>query len=68
VRRYFPVQKSPFSHNSEDLHPLASAHAVEAVLERLRSSLPELIPRFHKNLFSLLNSVCGLYMRQPTET
>ena len=68
MRRYFPVQKSPFSHNSEDLHPLASAHAVEAVLERLRSSLPEIIPRSHKNLASLLNSVRGLYMRQPSET
>jgi len=34
----------------------------------LRSSLPEIIPRSHKNLSSLLNSVRGLYMRQPTET
>jgi len=48
--------------------PLASAHAVEAVLERLRSSLPEIIPRSQKNLASLLNSVRGLYMRQPAET
>lgn len=48
--------------------PLASAHAVEAVLERLRSSLPGIIPRYHKNLSSLLNSVRGLYLRQPTET
>jgi hypothetical protein len=30
--------------------------------------LPDLIPRSHKNLASLLNSVRGLYMRQPTET
>lgn len=48
--------------------PLASAAAIEAVLSSLRSSLPELIPRSHKNLVSLLNSVRGLYMRQPTET
>jgi hypothetical protein len=48
--------------------PLASAAAVEAVLERMRSSLPDLIPRPHKNLASLLNSVRGLYMRQPSET
>lgn len=48
--------------------PLASAAAIEAVLASLRSSLPELIPRSHKNLSSLLNSVRGLYMRQPTET
>ena len=48
--------------------PLASAAAVEAVLERLRASLPDVIPRSHKNLSSLLNSVRGLYMRQPSET
>ncbi len=38
------------------------------MLDSLRSSLPDLIPRSHKNLVSLLNSVRGLYMRQPTET
>jgi hypothetical protein len=48
--------------------PLASARAVEEVLASLRTSLPDLIPRSHKNLSSLLNSVRGLYMRQPTET
>jgi hypothetical protein len=48
--------------------PLASAAAIEAVLSSLRSSLPDLIPRSHKNLVSLLNSVRRLYMRQPTET
>lgn len=48
--------------------PLASAAAIEAVLASLRTSLPDLIPRSHKNLSSLLNSVRGLYMRQPTET
>ena len=48
--------------------PLASAAAVEAVLSSLRASLPDLIPRPHKNLSSLLNSVRGLYMRQPSET
>jgi hypothetical protein len=48
--------------------PLGSAAAVEAVLERLRTSLPDLIPRSHKNLSSLLNAVRGLYMRQPSET
>lgn len=48
--------------------PLGSAAAVEAVLERLRTSLPDLIPRSHKNLSSLLNSVRGLYMRQPSDT
>jgi hypothetical protein len=48
--------------------PLASAAAIEAVLDSLRSSLPDIIPHSHKNLASLLNSVRGLYMRQPTET
>jgi len=50
------------------IDPLASAEGVGRVLEHLGSSLPELIPRSHKNLTSLLNSVRGLYMRQPTET
>jgi hypothetical protein len=48
--------------------PLASAAAVEAVLDSLRSSLPGIIPCSHKTLVSLLNSVRGLYSRQPTET
>lgn len=48
--------------------PLGSAAAVEAVLDSLRASLPDLIPRSHKNLSSLLNSVRSLYMRQPSET
>lgn len=48
--------------------PLASAVAVEAVLDFLRTSLPDLIPRSRKNLSSLLNSVRGLYMRSPSET
>lgn len=48
--------------------PLASAEGVEAVLEHLRASLPDIIPRSRKNLSSLLNSVRGLYMRQPGET
>jgi hypothetical protein len=38
------------------------------VLEHLRSSHPEVIPRPHRDLVSLLNSVRGLYSRQPTET
>jgi hypothetical protein len=48
--------------------PLASSEGIERVLEDLRTSLPDLIPRQHKKLSSLLNSVRGLYMRQPTET
>jgi hypothetical protein len=48
--------------------PLASAFAVKAVLNPLRNSLPELIPRPHKNSSSLLNSVRGIYMRQSSET
>ncbi|HWS55584.1 MAG TPA: hypothetical protein VN228_15705 [Pyrinomonadaceae bacterium] len=48
--------------------PLASTEGVGRVLEHLRASLPDAIPRSHKNLSSLLNSVRGLYMRQPTES
>src|SRR3954463_5061644 len=48
--------------------PLASAEGVGRMLEGLRSSLPDLIPRSHKSLSSLLNSVRGLYMRKPSET
>lgn len=51
---------------SRRVDPLASAEGVGRVLEHLRSSLPELIPRSHKSLSSLLNSVRGLYMRQPS--
>jgi hypothetical protein len=49
------------------LDPLASAEGVGRVLDSLRASLPDLIPRSHKGFASLLNSVRGLYMRQPTE-
>src|SRR5947209_84252 len=53
---------------TRQIDPLASAQAIECVIEGLRTSLPEFIPASHKNLVSLLNSVRGLYMRQPTET
>jgi hypothetical protein len=43
--------------------PLASASAVESVLERLRAALPEVIPSGRKQLASLLNAVRGLYLR-----
>lgn len=48
--------------------PLASAEGVGRVLASLRASMPDLIPSSHKNLSSLLNSVRGLYMRQPGES
>lgn len=48
--------------------PLASGAAVEAILDSLRTSLPDLIPKSRKDLSSLLNSVRGLYMRQPTDS
>jgi hypothetical protein len=38
------------------------------VLEALHASLPDIIPRSRKKLSSLLNSVRGLYSRQPTES
>ncbi len=46
---------------------LASTEGVERVLDALRASLPDLIPHSHKKLSSLLNSVRGLYSRQPTD-
>ncbi len=48
--------------------PLASVGGVEAILEQLYASLPDLIPQSRKSLSSLLNSVRGLYMRRPSET
>ena len=47
------------------LDPLASPEAVARVLDTLRSTLPDLIPRQQKPLVSLLNSVRGLYSRGP---
>lgn len=38
------------------------------MLDELRTSLPDLIPRSHRNLVALLNSVRGLYARPVTDT
>jgi hypothetical protein len=48
--------------------PLASAEGVGRVIEALRSSLPEIVPRSAKSVSGLLNSVRGLYMRPANET
>jgi hypothetical protein len=48
--------------------PLASAAAVECVLDSLRASLPEIIPGSHKKLVALLNSVREVYARPATDT
>ncbi len=48
--------------------PLASVGAVEAVLDSLRTSLPDIIPRTKKDLLRMLQAVRGLYLRQPTDT
>ncbi len=48
--------------------PLACAPAVERLLDSLRASLPDLIPRPRKNLVALLNAVRGLYARPATDT
>ena len=53
---------------ARQIDPLASAESVGRVLEQLRASLPDIIPRSHKKLSSLLNSVRGLYMREPTQS
>ena len=47
---------------------LASTKGIERVIEKLRGRLPELIPRTRNDLASLLNSVRGLYTRQPATT
>ena len=43
--------------------PLASPATVERDIDRLCVSLIDLIPRPHKNLSTLLNSVRGFYTR-----
>jgi hypothetical protein len=48
--------------------PLASARAIEALLDSLRSSLPDDIPRSQKSLVALLNSVRGIYTRPASES
>lgn len=48
--------------------PLVSVRAVEEVLERMRSSLPEIIPNSRKGLLRMLQAVRGLYARPATDT
>jgi hypothetical protein len=48
--------------------PLASASAVEGVLDQLATSLPDIIPRSQKNLVSMLQSVRNLTARPATDT
>lgn len=48
--------------------PLASKHAVEAVLRSLRDSLPEIIPNSNKALLRMLQSVRGMYARPTTDS
>jgi hypothetical protein len=48
--------------------PLASVSSVQAVLDQLRASLPDAIPRSQKNLDSMLQSVRNLTARPATDT
>lgn len=59
---------SPTKRRSRRLDPLASARGVAAVLDTLRSALPDLIPQSEKNLLRLLQAVRGLYTRPPSQT
>lgn len=59
---------SPTRRRTRRRDPLASLRAVEAVLDSLRSSLPDIIPHTEKNLLRMLQAVRGLYLRQPSET
>jgi hypothetical protein len=59
---------SPTRRRPRRADPLASAAAVEAILDSLRSALPDIIPQSQKNLLRMLQAVRGLYLRQPTVT
>ncbi len=59
---------SPTKRRARRRDPLASTHAVEAVLNSLRASLPEIIPQSRKAFFSMLLAVRGLYVRQPSDS
>jgi hypothetical protein len=48
--------------------PLASAAAVQGVLDLLAASLPDIIPRSQKNLVSMLQSIRNLNARPATDT
>lgn len=48
--------------------PLACARAVRDVLESLRASLPDVIPKSHNGLVSMLHSVRHLYARPATDS
>src|SRR5215212_7859696 len=48
--------------------PLASASAVQGVLDQLRASLPDIIPHSQKNLVSMLQSVRNLSVRPTKDT
>jgi len=48
--------------------PLASVSAVQGVLSQLSASLPNNIPRSHKSLVSMLQSVRNLYVRPVRDT
>jgi hypothetical protein len=48
--------------------PLATVEGVERVINSLRESLPEVMPRSAKGVSGLLNSVRGLYARPANET
>jgi hypothetical protein len=48
--------------------PLASASAVQGMLDQLTASLPDIIPRSQKNLIGMLQSVRNLSARPATDT
>jgi hypothetical protein len=59
---------SPTERRARRPDPIPSAEAVEAVLDSLRSSLPDIIHRLRKDLFRMLQAVRGLYLRRPNDT
>ena len=59
---------SPTRRRARQTDPVASTQAVEAIIDSLRPSLPEIIHRSAKDLFRMLQAVRGLYMRRPADT
>jgi hypothetical protein len=47
---------------------LASVAAIESILQQLRVSLPDIIPRTHKQLIQMLHSVRHTYTHTATDT
>ena len=59
---------SPTRRRARRPDQLTSAQAVEAIIDSLRFSLPEIIPQSTKGLFRILQAVRALNMGKPSDT